>query len=125
MRIRAAARVGALGVALFLMGGVGTAQSGGRVVHLEVFPQKDSKPVPVVVRENETLITTIKELGTIAFEVRFRDRETKTVLVVMFDADTSPHTLLGATEVPVDGQRVETNTSPPFGIRIRRIENPR
>ena len=108
-----------------LMGAVGGAQSGARVVHLEVFPQKDSKPAPVVVREKETLITTIKELGTIAFEVRFRDKETKTVLVVMFDADTSPHTLLGATEVPVNGQRVETNTSPSFGIRVRRIEDRR
>ena len=107
-----------------LMSAIGGAQS-ARVVHLEVFPKKDSKPVPVVVRENETLITTIKELGTLAFEVRFRDKETKTVLVVMFDADTSPQTLLGATEVPVNGERVETNTSPPFGIRIRRIETSR
>lgn len=112
-------------VALALMVVAAAAQSGGRAVHLELFPGKDSKPVPVVVRENETLITTIKELGTLAFEVRFRDKETKIVLVVMFDADTSPPTLLGATEVPVNGQRVETNTSPPFGIRIRRIDTPR
>ena len=94
-------------VALALMVAAAAAQSGGRAVHLELFPGKDSKPVPVVVRENETLITTIKELGTLAFEVRFRDKETKMVLVVVFDAETSPQALLGATEVPVDGKRIE------------------
>jgi hypothetical protein len=112
-------------VALALMVSAAAAQSGGRAVHLELFPTKDSKPVPLVLRENETLITTIKELGTLAFEVRFRDKETKIVLVVVFDAETSPQVLLGATEVPTDGKRIESNTSPPFGIRVRRIEQPR
>jgi hypothetical protein len=106
---------------LLIVAGAGT-QSGTRVVHLELFPAKDAAAVPIAVRENETLITTVKELGTLAFEVRFRDRQEKIVLVVVFDAESSPHTLLGATEVPTDGKRIESNTSPPFGIRIRRIE---
>jgi hypothetical protein len=107
------------------MGGAAVAQTGPRLVRLEVFPAKDAKPIAVGVRENETLITTIKELGTLAFEVRFRDKETKTVLVVIFDAETKPHVLLGAIELPVDGKRVESATSPPFEIRIRRIESGR
>lgn len=97
-------------------------QSNARAVHLEVFPAKDAKPVEVIVRENETLITTIKELGTLAFEVRFRDKQEKVVLVVIFDAETKPHVLLGAIELPADGKRVDTNTSPPFGLRVRRIQ---
>jgi hypothetical protein len=98
------------------------AQPAGRLVRLEVFPSKDAKPVAVNVRENETVITTIKELGTLAFEVRLRDRQEKVVLAVVFDAETKPHVLLGALELPVDGKRVESSTTPPFGIRVRRIE---
>jgi hypothetical protein len=102
-----------------------SAQSGARLVRLEVFPTKEAKPVPVSVRENETLITTIKELGTLAFEIRFRDKQEKIVLVVVFDAETKPHVLLGALELPTDGTRVATATSPPFEIRVRRIESAR
>ena len=94
-------------------------------MHLELFPGKDSKPVPVVVRENETLIKTIKELGTLAFEVRFRDKQEKVVLVVIFDAETKPHVLLGALELPIEGKRIESSTSPPFEIRVRRVESAR
>ena len=101
------------------------AQTDRRLVRLEVFPTKDAKPVPIAVRENETLITTTKELGTLAFEVRFRDKQEKTVLVVIFEAETKPHVLLGAIELPIDGKRVETTTSPPWGIRVRRIESAR
>ena len=101
------------------------AQPAGRLVQLEVFPTKDAKPVAVNVRENETVITTIKELGTLAFEVRFRDKQEKVVLAVVFDAETKPHVLLGALELPIDGKRVESSTTPPFGIRVRRIENAR
>ena len=111
-----------LAVAVALMGAASAAQSGMRLVRLEVFPSKDAKPVAVGVRENETLITTIKELGTLAFEIRFRDKAEKIVLVVVFDAETKPHVLLGALELPTDGKRVDTTTSPPFGIRVRRIE---
>jgi hypothetical protein len=112
-------------VALALMGAVVIAQPAGRVVRLEVFPTKDAKPVPVSVRENETLITTIKELGTLAFEVRFRDKQEKLVLVVIFEAETKPHVLLGAFELPIEGKRVDTTTSPSFGLRIRRVESER
>jgi hypothetical protein len=118
------ARVG-LPALLLLLAATPVAQGGKRVVHLEVFPAKDAKATPVVVRENETLITTIKELGTLGFEVRFRDRQERYLLVVIFDAESSPHMLLGATEVPINGQRVDSNTSPSFGLRIRRIEEPR
>jgi hypothetical protein len=114
-----------LAVALALASSVSAAQSSGRLVRLEVFPTKDAKPVAVNVRENETLITTIKELGTLAFEVRFRDKQEKVVLTVIFDAETKPHVLLGALELPVDGKRVESSTSPPFEIRVRRVESPR
>ena len=116
------ARRGLLAVALALTGAVSAAQPSGRLVRLEVFPTKDAKPVAVAVRENETLITTIKELGTLAFEVRFRDKQEKTLLVVIFDAETKPHVLLGALDLPVDGKRIDTNTSPPFGVRVRRVE---
>jgi len=101
------------------------AQAAGRLVRLEVFPTKEAKPVAVNVRENETVITTIKELGTLAFEVRFRDKQEKVVLAVVFDAETKPHVLLGALELPVDGTRVESSTSPPFEMRVRRIETTR
>ena len=114
-----------LAVALALMGSAAAAQPAGRVVRLEVFPGKDAKPVAVNVRENETVITTIKELGTLAFEVRFRDKQEKVVLAVVFDAETKPHVLLGALELPVDGTRVESSTSPPFEIRVRRIDSAR
>jgi hypothetical protein len=97
-------------------------QSGRNVVHLELFTTKDAKPIAVSVRENETLIRTIKELGTLAFEIRMQDRQQKTVLVIVFDADTKPHVLLGATEVPTDGKRIDSNTAPVFGIRVRRIQ---
>jgi hypothetical protein len=119
------ARVWVLAVAFSLVGAAASAQSGARLVRLEVFPTKDAKPVAVSVRENETLITTIKELGTLAFEVRFRDKQEKVVLVVVFDADTKPHVLLGALDVPIDGKRVDTTTSPQFSIRLRRIETDR
>jgi hypothetical protein len=103
------------------------AQPAGRLVRLEVFPgtDKDVKPVTVNVRENETVITDIKELGTLAFEVRFRDKQEKVILAVVFDAETKPHVLLGALELPIDGKRVESSTTPPFGIRVRRIESAR
>jgi hypothetical protein len=111
--------------ALALMCSAAAAQPAARLVRLEVFPTKDAKPVAVNVRENETVITTIKELGTLAFEVRFRDKQEKVVLAVVFDAETKPHVLLGALELPVDGKRVESSTSPPFEIRVRRIESGR
>jgi hypothetical protein len=111
--------------ALALTATTAAAQTDRRLVRLEVFPTKDAKPVPIAVRENETLITTTKELGTLAFEVRFRDKQEKTVLVVIFEAETKPHVLLGALELPIDGKRVETSTSPPFEIRVRRIESAR
>ena len=123
--MRPNARGWVLAVALALMYSAPAAQPAGRVVRLEVFPTKDAKPVPVSVRENETLITVIKELGTLAFEVRFRDRQEKVVLVVIFDAETKPHVLLGAIELPVDGKRVDTATSPAFSLRVRRIESDR
>ena len=119
------ARVWILAVAFLLTGAAVAAQPGGRVVRLEVFPTKDAKPVPVSVRENETLITTVKELGTLAFEVRFRDKQEKIVLVVIFDAETKPHVLLGAIELPLDGKRVDSSTSPAFSLRVRRIESDR
>lgn len=111
-----------LAVALALMCSAAAAQPAGRLVRLEVFPGKDAKPVAVNVRENETVITTIKELGTLAFEVRFRDKQEKVILAVVFDAETKPHVLLGALELPVDGKRVDSSTTPPFGIRVRRVE---
>lgn len=119
------ARGWVVAVALALVCSVSAAQPAGRLVRLEVFPGKDAKPVAVNVRENETVITTIKELGTLAFEVRFRDQQEKVVLAVVFDAETKPHVLLGALELPLDGKRVESSTTPPFGIRVRRVESPR
>lgn len=123
-RRRAPHSLAALVVAVVLMAVALPAgyQSGRSVVHLELFPAKDAKPIAVSVRENETLIRTIKELGTLAFEIRMQDRQQKTVLVIVFDADTKPHVLLGATEVPTDGKRIDSNTSPVFGIRIRRVQ---
>jgi hypothetical protein len=112
-------------VALTLTATAAAAQTDRRLVRLEVFPTKDAKPVPIAVRENETLITTVKELGTLAFEVRFRDKQEKIVLVVIFEAEAKPHVLLGALELPTDGKRVESTTSPPFEIRVRRIESAR
>ncbi len=112
-------------VALPLLAAALAAQPSGRLVRLDVFVTKDAKPVAVSVRENETLITTIKDLGTLAFEVRFRDKQEKTVLVVIFDAETKPQVLLGALELPVEGKRVESSTSPPFEIRVRRVESAR
>src|SRR5262245_35930141 len=109
-------------VALALMCSAPAAQPAARLVRLEVFPSKDAKPVAVNVRENETVITTIKELGTLAFEVRFRDKQEKVILAVVFDAETKPHVLLGALELPTDGKRVESATTPPFEIRVRRVE---
>src|SRR5262245_22815332 len=116
-----------IAVALALMGSALAAQPAGRLVRLEVFPSKDknAKPVAVNVRENETVITDIKELGTLAFEVRFRDKQEKVILAVVFDAETKPHVLLGALELPIDGTRIESSTTPPFGIRVRRIESGR
>ena len=111
--------------ALALMSAAPAAQPAARLVRLEVFPTKEAKPVAVNVRENETVITTIKELGTLAFEVRFRDKQEKVVLAVVFDAETKPHVLLGALELPVDGKRVESSTTPPFEIRVRRVESVR
>ena len=119
------ARAWVFAAALASLAAMAGAQSGARLVRLEVFPTKDAKPVAVAVRENETLITTIKELGTLAFEVRFRDKQEKVVLAVVFDAETKPHVLLGALELPVDGKRVESSTNPPFEIRVRRVETPR
>ena len=119
------ARGWVVAVALALMCSASAAQPAGRLVRLEVFPGKDAKPIAVNVRENETVITTIKELGTLAFEVRFRDQQEKVVLAVVFDAETKPHVLLGALELPLDGKRVESSTTPPFGIRVRRVESPR
>jgi hypothetical protein len=115
-------RGGVVAVAFALMWSATAAQPAARLVRLEVFPTKDAKPVAVNVRENLTVITTIKELGTLAFEVRFRDKQEKVVLAVVFDAETKPHVLLGALELPVDGQRVESSTTPPFEIRVRRVE---
>ena len=114
-------------VALALTCSALAAQSAGRLVRLEVFPgnSKDAKPVAVNVRENETVITDIKDLGTLAFEVRFRDKQEKVILAVVFDAETKPHVLLGALELPVDGKRIESSTTPPFGIRVRRVESGR
>ena len=114
-------------VALALTCSALAAQPAGRLVRLEVFPgnSKDAKPVAVNVRENETVITDIKDLGTLAFEVRFRDKQEKVILAVVFDAETKPHVLLGALELPVDGKRIESSTTPPFGIRVRRIESGR
>jgi hypothetical protein len=123
--MRTIARGTVLLLALAFWSTAPAAQPSGRLVRLEVFASKDAKPVAVNVRENETLITTIKELGTLAFEVRFRDRQEKVVLAVIFDAETKPHVLLGALELPVDGKRVESSTSPPFEIRVRRIESAR
>jgi hypothetical protein len=57
--------------------------------------------------------------------VRFQDKQEKVVLVVIFDAETKPHVLLGALDLPVDGKRVDTSTSPAFSLRIRRIESGR
>jgi hypothetical protein len=108
--------------ALALMSSSTAAQPAVRLVRLEVFPTRDAKPIAVNVRENETVITTIKELGTLAFEVRFRDKQEKVVLAVVFDADTKPHVLLGALELPLDGKRVESSTTPWFEIRVRRVE---
>ena len=114
-------------VALALTCSALAAQPAGRLVRLEVFPgnSKDAKPVAVNVRENETVITDIKDLGTLAFEVRFRDKQEKVILAVVFDAETKPHVLLGALELPVDGKRIESSTTPPFGIRVRRVESGR
>jgi hypothetical protein len=116
-----------IAVALVLIGSAPAAQPAGRLVRLEVFPgkDKDAKPVAVNVRENETVITTIKELGTLAFEVRFREKQEKVILAVVFDAETKPHVLLGALELPLDGKRIESSTTPPFGIRVRRVESGR
>jgi hypothetical protein len=119
------ARGWVLAVAVALGSAGPAAQASGRLVQLEVFPTKEAKPVPVNVRENETVITTIKELGTLAFEVRFRDKQEKVVLAVVFDAETKPHVLLGALELPLDGKRVESSTTPPFSIRVRRVESAR
>ena len=118
------ARGWVVAVALALMCSAPAAQPAARLVRLEVFPgtNKDAKPVAVNVRENETVITDIKELGTLAFEVRFRDKQEKVILAVVFDAETKPHVLLGALELPVDGKRVESSTTPPFSIRVRRVE---
>lgn len=119
------ARGWVLAVAVALGSAGPAAQASGRLVQLEVFPTKEAKPVSVNVRENETVITTIKELGTLAFEVRFRDKQEKVVLAVVFDAETKPHVLLGALELPLDGKRVESSTTPPFSIRVRRVESAR
>jgi hypothetical protein len=119
------ARGWVLAVAVALGSAGPAAQASGRLVQLEVFPTKEAKPVSVNVRENETVITTIKELGTLAFEVRFRDKQEKVVLAVVFDAETKPHVLLGALELPLDGKRVESSTTPPFGIRVRRVDSAR
>lgn len=106
-------------------GARGPAQSSRRIVHLEATIDSDSSREQLTLREDETLVTDIEDMGTFGFEARFRKGNDATVLIVIFDAETSPPVLLGAVEVPVDGKRVESTTSPRFGLRIVRIERAR
>lgn len=111
-------------LAALLVATAATAQSGKRVVQTEL-TVADDPPLMLALRENETLVREIKGLGVLGFEPRFRKETPAVVLIVVFDAESNPHTLLGAMEVPVNGKRVESNTSPRFSLRIVRIVDSR
>ena len=114
-----------MAIVVLLVAAIAAGQSSKRVVRLEVMVDSDPAPVQITLREDQTLITEIKDLGTFGFEPRFQKGKEATVLIVIFDAETSPPILLGAVDVPVNGKRVESATSPRFGLRIARMETAR
>lgn len=99
-------------------------QSSRRVVSMEITVPKDIPPIRMAGREGETVTLALDDLGKFGFEPSFREGDVSTVIVTVSDMGSSPSRQLGQVKVPVDGSRVQSKTSPDFGVRIIRVVQP-
>lgn len=116
-----------IAIAAMMMAGVPGSvalQSSRRVVRMEITVPKDIPPMRIVGREGETVTVALDDLGKFGFEPSFREGDDATVIVTVSDMSSSPSRQFGQVKVPVDGSRVQSRTSPDFGIRIIRVVQP-
>ena len=103
-------------------------QAAKRGVRMEITLPKDIKdtPIQIAAREGESGTIEIPDFGKFGFEPRFKEGANGVVVVAIFDAAVSPNKRLGQVEVPADGkQRLQSKTSPDFGIRIMGVIEPK
>ncbi len=118
-----------LGVTVLLMGGAvcGMASvSQGATSHvfeLEVVVSEKIPPLRATTKENEAARISVDGVGTFEFTPTLKKPSESVVEVVIHDAAETPPRKLGAVEVRVAGERVQTKTSPSFGVKVVRMRD--
>jgi hypothetical protein len=81
-------------------------------------PTPDAHESQVVIREGEVMTMVIPNLGRFEFEPLFRPGNDDTIVIAIWESNTTGGRRLGEVEVPVDGALVRSATTPSFGLRV-------
>ncbi len=90
-----------------------------RVVRMELTIREGEPPLRISAREGESATVEHPELGKFAFRPSLPKEQPSMVIVAVLDASVTPNRRLADVKVPADGkQRVQSKTTPDFGLRI-------
>jgi hypothetical protein len=104
---------------------VSMAQStaGKRSIVLELSLPNGATP-QLRVPEGETGSVELTNVGKFGFVPTFQDENQRVVVVELFDLKRTPHQWLGRLEAVVGGDKVQSDTTPQFGVRVVRVVSP-
>lgn len=73
------------------------------------------------VAEGGTGTVELPDVGKFGFVPTLRDSNPGTVVVELFDLNGTPDRRIATLEAIVGGERVQTTTTPEFGVRVARV----
>jgi hypothetical protein len=104
----------------------GISQAKKRSVFLEItVPKKGVPPLQIAAAEGESATMDVTDVGKFAFEPSFPKNDSTVVTVAIFDLGTTPRHRLGEVLLTAGGNAIQSKTSPSFGIRVLRVNQPK
>jgi hypothetical protein len=73
------------------------------------------------VSEGEAGTVQLPDIGKFGFVPTLEEGNAGVVVVELFDLNQTPHRRIARLEIVVGGERVESDTTPQFGVRIARV----
>jgi hypothetical protein len=71
--------------------------------------------------DGATAMVELPKVGRFAFVPTVQQDNAGVVVVEMFDLNRTPHQRIARLQVMVGGDRVQSGTTPPFGVRVPRV----
>lgn len=99
------------------------AQSPRRDIVLDLSLPNGATP-QLRIAEGETGTVELPDVGKFGFVPTLQDGNPRVVVVELFDLNRTPDRRIARLELIVGGARVQSDTTPRFGVRVERVVTP-